>query len=434
MDIPELARDLTYVNYCGRKMHRDRIYLPAHGPCIHDTSRDPSIQIINPTQLRFRKYMILFARILDTQQADIKTTMFTPALNLRFLLLAASLLTLLAGCASAPPAEEESIAEPEVQTVWPAPPEPAIIQYVSEITNFGIPEQKKKRFKDLLGGIEEKPEIRTFARPFSVTTDSQGRIFVGDAELHTVVVFDAEGTFQDEWGTSGMGQLATPLGLAADSNDNLYVCDTENQRVVVFAPDGRFLNTFGGSELLEVPVGIAINDTTDRVYVTDSKGNKIVVFNRRGDHMLTIEGSLGENKGRLYFPTSVDIDSLGNLWVVDSMNFRMVNLGPEGQYISHWGSLGTQLGQFTRPKAAGLDPDNNVYVTDVAFSNIQIFNAEGELLLFFGGAGNIPGYFSMPSDVHFDDQGQFYVADQRNRRIQIFRYLGEPVTGGAEQN
>ena len=94
---------------------------------------------------------------------------------------------LLAACASAPRTAEKPVDQAPAQTAWPAPPEPAVIRYVTEIKNIEPP-KKKKKFKDILGGTEDEgPE--TFTRPFSVTTDNQGRIFVGDATLGALFVF-----------------------------------------------------------------------------------------------------------------------------------------------------------------------------------------------------------------------------------------------------
>jgi DNA-binding beta-propeller fold protein YncE len=345
-------------------------------------------------------------------------------------LMAVGLILGLAACAApqaTPVIAEDPVEESPAETVWPAPPEQAVIRYLSEIRNLELPEKKqKKRFQDILGGEEETKKSRTLIRPFAVTTDMQGRIFVGDAELHSVVVYNANGKYLGEWGTAGIGNLATPLALAADRSGNLYVSDTEQNRIVVFDPDGNFLNTFGGKDVLQFPAGIAINNELGRIYVTDSRAHSVIVFNMDGEQLFTIAGPFGEKEGGFFFPISIDIDEQGNLWVVDSMNFRIVNLDAEGNYIQNWGKLGNQLGQFSRPKGITLDKDGNVYVSDVAFSNIQIFDQQGNLLMFFGEAGGGPMGFSMPANLHFDQNNRLYVADQRNRRIKIFEYLGAP--------
>jgi DNA-binding beta-propeller fold protein YncE len=344
-------------------------------------------------------------------------------------LMAVGLILGLVACAApqATPVAIEPVEESPAETVWPAPPEQAVIRYLSEIRNLEPPEKKqKKRFQDILGEEEKAKTGRTLVRPFAVTTDKQGRIFVGDAELHSVVVYEADGKYLGEWGTAGVGNLATPLALAADSSGNLYVSDTEQNRVVVFDADGDFLNTFGGKDVLQVPVGIAINDELGRIYVADSRAHSVIVFSKDGEQLCTSAGPFGEKAGGLYFPISIDIDGQGNLWIVDSMNFRIVNLDAEGNYIQNWGKLGNQLGQFSRPKGIALDKDGNVYVSDVAFSNIQIFDQKGNLLMFFGQSGGGPTGFAMPANLHFDENNRLYVADQRNRRIKIFEYLGAP--------
>lgn len=336
----------------------------------------------------------------------------------------------LAGCAGAPRTVGEAAPEPVYQTEWPAPPDPPVIRYVGEIKDLALP-KKKRRFKDILGGVEEEGD-KTFLRPFAVTTDSQGRVFVGDAELHSVAVFGADGKFKGEWGTAGIGSLNTPLGLAVDSSDNLYVADTVRKRIVVFGPDGRFLRTIGSEGMFENPVGLAVNDAEGLLYVADSRKHQVLVFNLDGTEHSVIQGPFGEGLGSLYFPTSVQIDREGKIWVLDSMNFRVVALDSEGNFIRHFGKLGNFIGDFNRPKGLALDSEGHVYVSDVAFSNVQIFDQEGNLLMFFGNVGGGPGGFAMPGSVHIDGRNRIYVTDQYNRRVQVFEYLGAPEVA-AEQ-
>ncbi len=117
------------------------------------------------------------------------------------------------------------------------------------------------------------------------------------------------------------------------------------------------------------------------------------------------------------------LDHEGKLYVVDSMNFRVQILDPEGKVIKTFGNVGDGLGQFARPKGIAVDSDGNIYVIDAAFNNFQIFDSEGRLLLFVGSIGKEPGQFWLPAGAYIDGQDRIYVADQYNFRVQVFQYF-----------
>lgn len=114
----------------------------------------------------------------------------------------------------------------------------------------------------------------TFNRPASVAVAENGDIFVADGEgpNNRIVKFSAAGRYLMEWGStgSGPGQFDTPHDLAIDSRGRLFVGDRGNSRVQIFQADGSFVdqwNHFGR------PSGIYINRATDTLYVTDSTSN-----------------------------------------------------------------------------------------------------------------------------------------------------------------
>ena len=84
--------------------------------------------------------------------------------------------------------------------------------------------------------------------PNSLALDSQGNVYVSDDWLNRITIFDADGSFLSQWGTSGsaQGELDGPAGLAFDQDDNLLVVDGRNHRVQTFTKDGAFLSSWPG--------------------------------------------------------------------------------------------------------------------------------------------------------------------------------------------
>jgi hypothetical protein len=69
------------------------------------------------------------------------------------------------------------------------------------------------------------------------------------------------------------------------------------------------------------------------------------------------------------------VDSEGNIYVMDSGNYRIQKFDREGNYLLTIGRRGQGPGEFIQPQKIYLDSDNNLYVSDVG--RIQIFDNEG---------------------------------------------------------
>jgi DNA-binding beta-propeller fold protein YncE len=109
-----------------------------------------------------------------------------------------------------------------------------------------------------------------------------GVVVVVDAMNFRVQLFDRDGNFQAQIGTSGdpAGGIYRPKGVGIDSEDHIYVVDSELGMVQVFDRKGRLLYRFGngtnfGQFLL--PAGLFI-DRNDRVYLVDSYNRRVQVF------------------------------------------------------------------------------------------------------------------------------------------------------------
>jgi DNA-binding beta-propeller fold protein YncE len=348
--------------------------------------------------------------------------------------LATALLTL-AGCTDT--ADQAKPAEEPTDLVWPLPPEQPRIKYVRSISSpADIGATVTRSLTSSLLGEQEQATAR-MEKPYAVTADDSGRIFVGDTGLGKLLVFDVENRKFEIWGQSGPGALKLPLGIASDSQGRIYVTDGKQKRLIVFDRTGEFIMAMGGKDQLERPVGIAIDEARDRIYVVDSHIHAIMVFDMDGKFVSQI-GKRGKEPGQFNFPTNIAIDKDGKLYVVDGMNFRVQILRPDGSPVATFGQHSDLPGSLARPKGIGIDPDGHIYVVDAAFNNFQIFDKDGALLLIVGVAGRGPGEFYLPAAAFLDSQGRFYVVDQFNYRVQIFQYLGDsaappaPVPAAAE--
>lgn len=188
-----------------------------------------------------------------------------------------------------------------------------------------------------------------FIYPFGVAVDASGSVYVTDGYNHTIRRISASGVVKTLAGTAGKfgyvdgagieAQFDGPDGIAADAVGNLFVADYGNHVIRKITPEGM-VSTFAGlarvpgstdgmgSEArFRYPLGLAV-DKPGFLYVADRGNNTIRMITPDGV-VSTLAGSAKELRGsadgvgltsRFYVPSSVAVDTAGNLYVIDTGN------------------------------------------------------------------------------------------------------------------
>ncbi len=162
-----------------------------------------------------------------------------------------------------------------------------------------------------------------------------------------------------------------------------------------------------------------------RIYVVnrslegDTRGVRVVICNLESQYFGSI-GSFGAGDGEFIWPTSVNMDSQGRVYVSDEQNHRITVYDSSGGFLAKWGVRGSGPGELDGPSGMALDSEDNLYVVDQHNNRVQKFTWDGRFLLGFGSEGAGDGQFNLPWGIALDAQGDVYVADWRNDRIQKF--------------
>ena len=324
----------------------------------------------------------------------------------------------------------------------PAPPE-LLLPEGRKLTwerSFSLErEVKPKRsfWTKLVDVVAGEPDFRYLVNPYSVTTDSKGRIIVSDPGAAGVHVFDFAQQKYKFLSRRDKDKDATlsPQCVAVDAQDNIYVTDSQAGKVFVFDSSGKYKRAIGsikgGEGFFKRPTGIAVDSAAQRIYITDTLRNKIYVTDMQGSVLKTI-GKTGTGDGEFNYPTELRLYKDG-LAVVDAMNFRVQVLDRDGTFKYSIGKLGDGTGWIFRPKGIGFDSEGHLYIVDGGWDVVQVFNQEGQLLYYFGQKGTGPWEFQLPAGLQIDANDRIYVVDSYNRRVQIYHYtaIGKPAPGVA---
>jgi sugar lactone lactonase YvrE len=206
-----------------------------------------------------------------------------------------------------------------------------------------------------------------------------------------ITVSSVAGQASNSNGVGTAAQFYHPRDVAVDANGNIYVADAENHIIRKITPAGLVSTVAGSTQ------GFADGSGAD---------------------------------AKFNYPTSIAIDTYGNILVADRDNHCIRKI-TNGHVYTLAGSIqgyaeGTgSAARFNTPNGVISDIMGNVYVSDAANNRIRKITLGGTTTTFVGngtsgfanGEGNT-AQFSYPGGLTIDGQGNILVADAGNRRIR----------------
>jgi DNA-binding beta-propeller fold protein YncE len=230
--------------------------------------------------------------------------------------------------------------------------------------------------------------------------------------------------------------LRHPVDMAIASDGSVYVANRSYEHrwdgvhMTVMTLDEDYISEFAaygeGDGDFIWPTSVALDSSGD-VYVADEWLNRITKYTKDGE-FVSKWGAAGSGDGELDGPAGIAFDSSDNLVVVDSNNNRIQKFTKDGKFISKFGSAGSDNGQFNLPWGIALDKNDDIFVADWRNDRIQVFNAAGEWQQSFGSTGSEVGQFNRPNGVAVDNDGDIFVTDWGNNRVQVFASDGRFIT------
>lgn len=243
---------------------------------------------------------------------------------------------------------------------------------------------------DVIFGIRDFGPDERLSGPYKITSDSKDRVIVADRG--TIHIFDFARRRHSGIACGRGERVQSPAGLAVDGHDQLYITDAQLGAILVYQPNGKFLRYIGnrkGGRLFERPAVIAVDRASGHIYVADPPRNMVVMLDADGNILAKIgTGTSSSGSGEFAAPTDVVVRG-EELFVLDAQNHRIKVFDLAGHFRAsiHPESMGPSV-------AFSVDSQGRIYL-DGPLDTVQVFQRDGRLVSRSGYAGTDYGQFGM---------------------------------------
>jgi len=254
-------------------------------------------------------------------------------------------------------------------------------------------------------------------------------------------------------------------GITADPDGNIYISHRSQNRIRKLNPNGIITTIAGngiagfsgdGGNALDASLNFPAGLVFDRgnLYIADRNNHRIRKIDING--IITTVAGIGvpgccHDNGpaidaSLNFPSDVDIDLEGNLFISDRSNnrIRKVNINGIISTIAGLGKpgFGGDFGPADKallkyPFGISLDNKGSLFIADRGNNRVRKIDQQGVITTiagdgthFFGGDYGPANQSSLafPTDVVVDSSGTIYIADRNNNRVRKIDQLGVITT------
>ena len=214
-------------------------------------------------------------------------------------------------------------------------------------------------------------------------------IFVADTGNNRILKLEQDGRRVTVLGSHGDAgpALQMPMAIATDGQ-RLFIANSLGGNVVVLDPSGRLesiialpADATGGTPR---PIGLAVTGDGGLV-VSDAEHHRVLRLNATG--ALVWSTGTGTRAGGVEgfnVPAALTVDDAGNIYVVDTLNARVVELSPAGLFVRQVGERGDTAGTLARPKGVAVSETGDIFVSDGLLAAVEVFDASGGYLGLIG--------------------------------------------------
>lgn len=197
-------------------------------------------------------------------------------------------------------------------------------------------------------------------------------------------------------------------------NNKLYVYDSDFGLIKEYSINGKFIQTLVDGIFLIDGRSIELSPDGNIIGIAIPGRNTLFLFNIDGNLINGFTTTYGNLCGQIAQPCFVSFDSLGNIYTVDTANYRVEVFNKEMKYLSHYeiGNSSTILGPqiliFEKAKIPFF------VISQPWEKQLLIFSLDGSKLRIL----ELKGFgFENPGSMTKDEAGNIYILDNKNKFV-----------------
>ncbi|MDD5457728.1 MAG: 6-bladed beta-propeller [Candidatus Margulisbacteria bacterium] len=216
-----------------------------------------------------------------------------------------------------------------------------------------------------------------------IDIDEKDNIYISNAALVTVEVFTTAGEFKKKISfppPPGKGMWAAE-DIAVDSA-TIYTIAYGEANIYIFTPDGLLLKRWNKpkEEEKDGSFGAISSIATDRysshkqkrIYVGAYSSGRVYVFDKNRRLLFTF-GNRGANLGEFLDINGIDVDSEGNIYVLDGAYGACSVFNTDGKFLYQFGHKGEMAKTLYFSKGIFIDKNDKIYIGNGARNNILVW-------------------------------------------------------------
>ncbi|MDP3148550.1 MAG: NHL repeat-containing protein [Ignavibacteria bacterium] len=175
-----------------------------------------------------------------------------------------------------------------------------------------------------------------------------------------------------------IGEFSDATSFALSPQGYFYVADNGSDEIYKIDSLGNVVKSFGGygwnSGQFDYPIDVSLNALN--IFITDQNNHSIQRFDKDLNFISRLNTRDGDDKDAAFgFPLSADVSTMGDLFVLDSENKRILKFDLFGKYILQFG--GYDAGEFAikNPIKLLVTENSNILVLDG--QNLIVFDLFG---------------------------------------------------------
>ena len=200
---------------------------------------------------------------------------------------------------------------------------------------------------------------------------------------------------QDYQPVNQFGSFSDATSFALSPQGYFYVADNGSDEIYKIDSLGNELKAFGGygwdNGQFDYPIDVSLNALN--IFVTDKNNHSIQQFDKDLNFISRLYTREGDNNDAAFgFQLSTDVSSMGDLYVLDSENKRILKFDLFGKYILQFG--GFDAGEFAIKSPVKL----------IVTENSNVLVLDGMSLILFDLFGNGVAKVSLPEKFNSIDK------------------------------